>query len=194
MTTVDPLADLLDAHGIERRGIVHVGAHLGQEVPVYQAAGFSPIVLVEPNPRLAAELRRMSGVTVFEAACAAHSGTRTLHITKHDKLSSLHKPVRRRAVVRKVEVHAVPLADLIDASVNVAIIDAQGAELEVVAGAPLDRLDVLVIETFVQPKAGGAPGHAETVAMMRLLGWRLVAAWPLDEAGRNVDAVFVKAP
>lgn len=185
------LPGLLPRLGIEPRGIVHVGAHEGQEVPAYRDAGFSRIVLVEPNPHLAAGLRALNGVEVVEAACAGEAGERTLHITRHDKLSSLYRPLTRE-VVETVQVPVCRLVDLIDDTVNVAVIDAQGAELEVIGGAPLDRLDVVVVETYVRPKVAGAPGHAETVAVMAALGWRVAAEWPIDRAGRNRDVAFVK--
>lgn len=192
MTAIDGLPGLLAARGIEPRGIVHVGAHAGQEVPVYRSAGFGRIVLVEPNPHLAAQLRDMDGVEVVEGACASAAGAGTLHITAHDKLSSLQQPVGRE-VVEIVPVRVFRLADLIDDGVNVAVIDAQGVELDVVAGAPLDTLDVVVLETYVRYKQAGAPAHADAVALMARLGWEPAASWPLDRAGRNLDVAFVKA-
>ena len=191
MTTVDSLPGLLAGLGIPPRGVVHVGAHTGQEVPLYRAAGFARIVLVEPNPYLAAQLRGMDGVEVVEAACASAAGTRTLHITERDKLSSLYRPLTR-PVVAAVGVRAYRLADLIDDTVNVAVIDVQGAELEVVSGAPLDTLDVVVVETHSRSKYAGAPGYAEAVTSMGRLGWRVAAEWPHDPKGKCRDVAFVK--
>ncbi|GAA1766184.1 FkbM family methyltransferase [Streptomonospora arabica] len=190
--TVEALPALLRRHGVAPRGVVHVGAHLGQEVPAYRAAGFARIVLVEPHPVLAAALREMPGVEVVEGACAAEPGTGLLHVTSHDKLSSLQEPVAGRRVVATVDVAVHRLAELVDATVNVAVIDAQGVELEVLAGAPLDTLEVVVVETYVRRKQGGAPAHAEVVGFMARQGWVPVAQWPLDRAGRNLDVVFAR--
>lgn len=44
------LADALAELGLRPRHVLHVGAHLGQEVPHYRAAGIKRIRLVEPTP------------------------------------------------------------------------------------------------------------------------------------------------
>jgi FkbM family methyltransferase len=61
-----------------RRGAVHVGAHVGEEVPAYLSHGFERVVLIEPNPRPCLELRRRCAsdprVTIIEAAAAGAAG------------------------------------------------------------------------------------------------------------------------
>lgn len=197
MTTVDGLRDLMAEHGIPAKGVVHVGAHLGQEVPLYRSIGFNEIILIEANPHLADRLReiypREQWLEVFirNLACASSPGTRTLHITEQDKLSSIYKPLTRR-IVETVEIATEPLSDLIHNDINVAVIDVQGAELEVVSGAPLDTLDVIVLETHRRSKYAGAPGTDEALQSMKSLGWTDAAHWFHDPKGKLRDVAFVK--
>lgn len=194
MTTIDGLKDLMRQRRIPATGVVHVGAHEGQEVPLYRSIGFASITLIEPNPLLAGQLRTNFGdCAVIEAACDSSGGTRTLHVTERDKLSSLYRPLTR-TVVAAVPVSTYCLADLIDEATNVAVIDVQGAELEVVAGAPLDTLDLIVLETHRRSKYAGAPGTDEAVQSMASLGWRAAAHWFHDPRGKLRDVAFVKEP
>ena len=200
MTVVSGLAGLLAEQQIPAHGIVHVGAHLGQEVAAYRACGFGRILLVEPNPALVAELRRTvedpPTVVVVEGACASAPGEQTLHVTERSKLSSLYRPITR-PVVGQVKVPVYRLADLLAAepnsAINVAVVDVQGAELEVVSGAPLHRLDLVMLETHQRSKYAGAPGYAEAVASMQRLGWEPVAEFPHDPKGKCRDVAFMRA-
>jgi FkbM family methyltransferase len=182
---------LLAAAGITPRGIVQVGAHRGEEVGLFRRLGFDPIVLVEPIPQLAAALRDLPGVTVVEGACGTAPGRRTLNVTERTKFSSLYVPTRKHVEAR-VGVDVYRLADLIDERVNVAILDVQGAELDVIAGAPLDRLDLILLETHTKRIYEGAPLHDEVVAAMRGLGWEPVGEYWHDEHGKARDVAFVK--
>lgn len=192
MTTIDGIRHVMREHDIPARGIVHVGAHKAEELPLYRRCGFARIVLVEPNPQLAAELRGIEGVEVVEAACASAPGRRTLHITEQTRQASLYRPLTR-PVIAEVEVDVYRLADLVDDTVNVAVVDAQGAELEVVAGAPLDTLDMVVLETHRRSRYAEAPGYDDVVASMARVGWTVAAQWPHDPKGKLRDVAFVKA-
>ena len=47
---------------IQLNGVIHVGAHQGQEVSNYRNLGVSPIVLIEANPKLAKDLHKKLGL------------------------------------------------------------------------------------------------------------------------------------
>lgn len=188
----DALPGLLRDQRIDVRGVVQVGAHRGEEVDVWRRLAADPIVLVEPIPHLAAELRALPDVTVVEAACGASPGRRRLHVTEHTKFSSLYQPAKK-PVATTTTVRVCRLADIVDERVNVAVVDVQGAELDVVAGAPLDRLDLLVLETHTKPMYVGAPLDGEVVAAMAVLGWRPVGQWWHDRKGKCRDVAFVRA-
>lgn len=44
---------------VPNRGVVHIGAHQGQELPLYEAFGFQRQVWVEPQPGV---FERLKGV------------------------------------------------------------------------------------------------------------------------------------
>lgn len=190
MSTIRHLPPLMRRLGIRPLGVVHVGAHLGQEIPIYREAGFDRIVMVEANPELAARIPT-DGVKVHVAACGRTSeGFATLHITPNDQQSSILVP-GKKPVVRKVQVLARRLADL-QHGCNVAVVDVQGAELEVMAGADLDGLDLVVLEASIVARYVGGATLATVVEYMTRLGWTEVARWDHGERrpARITDLVF----
>jgi FkbM family methyltransferase len=187
---MDALPGLMAQHGVQPRGVVHVGAHKGEEVSLYRRLGFARIVLVEPHPTLADELRQLAGVEVVQAACGAQTGTATLYVTEKTMQSSLLPPVRK-TVQDRVTVPVRRLADITDHKVNVAVVDVQGAELDVVAGADLGRLDLVILEAHTRLRYEGQPTAQEVVDAMRGRGWRQVAEYWHDPKGKNRDYAFV---
>lgn len=194
MSTIENLPGLLRRLDIEPRGVVHVGAHLGEEVPIYQRIGFRHIILVEPNRELADQIdESQPAVQVIRAACGAYAGVALFHVTTNTKLSSLHRPLKRE-ISREITVDVTRLADLQDGC-NVAVVDAQGAELDVMAGANLDGLDLVVLEAREPGMYAGCPSVADVVAWMGRSGWTEVARWPhgLKRPAKLFDVVFTPA-
>src|SRR5260221_534708 len=157
------LAGLVAAHGVRPRGIVHVGAHEGQEVPSYLAAGFASVLLVEAEPRLATALEaRFAGdprIAVAACAIADVEGTIDLHVTSSTASSSILALKDHAALFPEiteagtVRVPARTLDGLLAErkqadAFNVAVVDVQGAELQVLRGGAelLSHLDGLLIE------------------------------------------------
>lgn len=186
------LPRLLGERGITVTGVVQVGAHRGEEVETLRRITSGPVVLVEPIPELAAALRAIPDVTVVEAACGVAAGRRLFNITENTKYASLYRPAKK-PVVRQVEVRVVRLADVIPPEVNAAVLDVQGAELDVLAGAPLDQLDVIVAETHTKAMYTGAPLHHRVISAMRRRGWQPVEEWWHDRKGKIRDVVFLRA-
>lgn len=144
MTVTAVFRDLARAlDGIERPGVIHVGAHRGQEVPYYRKAGFDRIVCVEPNPKHLAHLDSL-GVTVKPCAVGTAQREATLHVTRYSTEASLLEP-ERAEVVDTVTVPVLPLSALQDGC-NVAVIDTQGTEADVLRSADLDALDAVIVE------------------------------------------------
>lgn len=184
------LGQVLTDHGIAARGIVHVGAHRATEVPYYHDLGFDPIVLVEPNPHLAAQCRaRWPGATVIEAAAGRAAGTTRLYVPQAGtQWASIYRP--RKPVQDTLTVPMVALATVVGPEVNVLVADVQGAELDVVDGANLDRLDLVVLETCDRDRYAGAPRHAQVLAHMDALGWDAVEIAPHPHGRRMWDVAF----
>lgn len=76
--------------GWEVRGVVHVGAHEGQEIPWYLHMGHVPVLAFEPNPKIGHRLAidfageiRDGLVRVFITALGEHTGNSQFWIPRH---------------------------------------------------------------------------------------------------------------
>jgi FkbM family methyltransferase len=169
------LAALVKRHGIEVRGAVHVGAHLGEEVEIYRKLGVPRMILIEANPKVFAQLKTRflddPTIVTINRAIADKSGKRVLHVTNATQSSSLlplskHAEIYPQIVAQEsIEVDCADLGDVLDevgekaAEYNILNIDVQGAELLVLSGAErtLQFVDVVNVEvSFAELYAGCA--------------------------------------
>lgn len=139
-----------------RRLAVHVGAHIGEEVPAYFRHGFGGVVVVEANPDACAEMRRRFGedprVSVIEAAAVDEPGPLTFHVHTSRSgsveaasvlpMKELKQIVRTMHTPRTLTVRGARLDDLLrERSIeldecDLLNLDVQGAELLALRGAP----------------------------------------------------------
>lgn len=126
--------------------LVHVGAHDGEEVGGYLAAGIDRITLVEPLPALASRLRDRYAddprVSVVEAACSDLEGAVTLTVPAKTNMATVVPGLDGETVT----VLARRLEDIAP-DADAAVVDVQGHEFAVLAGAPWGSLRVVVVET-----------------------------------------------
>ena len=164
------------------RGVIHVGAHAGEEVACYDAAGLRPIVLIEANPRCCDTLGSTFGsrgdVTVVHAAMTDFDGRTTLHLhtsrSGSQEAASLLDLKRFKDIVQTmttpsaVEVPARRLDEVRaerfpSEAFNLLVIDTQGTELEVLRGAErtLASIDAVIVEVaLLELYDGGAAADA----------------------------------
>jgi FkbM family methyltransferase len=190
----DELPQLLRRLRLPADGVVQVGAHIGQEVEAFTRCGFRRLVLMEPNrdhiSALGEQLRRhhrAAGLPepaggrppreIVMAAAGREHGHAVLHVTERDQQASLLPPLEPLAVTRHESTLVVPVREVQDGC-NVLVVDAQGAELDVLAGTDLHRLQLAVIEGSTWARYGGGATLQAIVAYMRAHGWQEVASWP----------------
>lgn len=169
---------------IPKVGVLHVGAHDGREVSCYQE--FPRVVLVEPNPVRAGQLRRIPNVEVVEAAVTNQAGPVILHVTDRDVGSSLLEPLVDYSPVGAVWVDTVTLDDV--DGVNVLVVDVQGSEVDVLTSGDLTRFDLIVCETSTHVRYEG--GCTEQDVLDALGGWRVVARFDQPTNPGVADLVF----
>jgi len=150
------------------RGVIHCGAHLGEEAEEYAAHGMEKVWWVEANPGVLPKLlEHVSpfGHRVFNALLRERSGLlTTLHVTNYDGMSSsilefgTHPEFSPDTVfVEDVALPSCTLDDLvrdvrsIDPAIiqaNLLVMDLQGAEGRCTAGAieTLPRIDFILTE------------------------------------------------
>lgn len=185
--TFDALPAALSRWNVEPRGIVHIGAHRGEEVPVYRRCGFGSIALVEPDPRNAQICALQPDVTVVEAAVASERGTATLYVPTDTRFAGLQRNPAKPAA-RTIAVSTLPACD-VQGDANVMVVDTQGTELDVLSTADLDRLDLVIVETAQTSGPVYAARYDVLVEWMRSRDWRMAEVWAHEAI--YADTLFV---
>lgn len=156
---------------IPKKGIIHVGAHQGQEVERYLALGFTNILLIEANPvwyeYLQSKFGHLPQIKIFNYAICDFDGSITLHI--HTSRSGSTEPASIFAMKRfqeivntlhtpeSIETKASTLDTLLEkyqvsmADYNFLNLDIQGAELLALQGSlkTFAYIDVIISEVNV---------------------------------------------
>lgn len=153
------LPEALAELGVKPQGVLHVGAHHGEEVPIYLQSGFTSVTLVEADPDncvVMAQQEWASHVRIFGVACGEEAAASAPFYRANSTVFSSLMPNLRVGVSATLEVPVVRTADLQD-DANVLVVDTQGTEMEVLRGADPDRLDLVIVETQNRgPTAYGA--------------------------------------
>ncbi|MFF0597913.1 FkbM family methyltransferase [Streptomyces antibioticus] len=176
----EALPSLLAGLGLDVQHVLHVGAHLGEEVPFYRQAGIGAFTLVEPSPFAAGRLREsFPGATVVEAACGARPGRGTLSVNVIRTSSSLAEPHPGDRILSTVAVDVTTVEAIAAPDADMLVVDAQGLELDVLKGAGerLAGFQVVVCETCTLEDRTMAAPHDEVVAFMAGQGFAVAAVW-----------------
>jgi FkbM family methyltransferase len=156
---------LFRQHALVPRGVIHVGAHEGQELDTYLEMGFKHIFFIEANPqtyeRLQHHVGRRPEVRIAHCAICAHNGSVALRVTSAEASSSI-LPLKRHLDLypeileaAQVTVRARRLDDLLDEmglpveDYNFLHMDIQGAELLALQGAPRTLTGIAAISTEI---------------------------------------------
>jgi FkbM family methyltransferase len=178
---------------VPRRGLVHVGAHQGEEVPVFRRFGFRDLLLIEANPQHASLLQQSfavdGNVRVLATAIGDRAGEATLllHTSRSGSTESasllgmqaLQEIVPTLTTPSALRVPMTTLDDLVrDGGMemhryNVLVVDVQGAERLVFRGGGtfLARCDAVVTEVSLVPLYEGAPLEGELLGELRAVGF-----------------------
>jgi FkbM family methyltransferase len=134
-------------HRMKITGIIHVGAHFGEEYPDYIKAGIKNVSFIEPcQPAfeiLSDKFKDKKGVYLYNCACGSVKGKASMNIETRNngQSNSLLAPVRHLEhypeiqFQESVEVDVIPLDELeFYHEFNLLMMDVQGYELEVLKG------------------------------------------------------------
>ncbi len=84
---------LFDQYHIQPRGVIHIGAHDGDEVEMYVAMGFKRILLIEAHPaiytRLIARYGNRPGVIAVNSAIGNIDGWTKFFTASNDQCGSV---------------------------------------------------------------------------------------------------------
>ena len=199
------LTSLVKKYNLRITGVIHVGAHFGEEVPEYFRLGIKNIALVEPCAKAFNTLKqKFSGhhhIQLFNYACAAYQGEALMHTETANKgqSNSLLKPVEHLkhypdiqftgtepVKIRRLDSLGLPN------KYNMINMDVQGAEGGVVAGASglMQQIDYVYTEVN---KDGANLYHGATPIseLDKLLGdfTRVEVSWTGQGWG---DALYIR--
>ena len=190
---LETLFNSKELRAIVKKGVVHVGAHLGQEVEQYFRLGFERIVLIEANPELCDVLIAKFGgdlrIKIFNYAICDRQGLIDFHVhTSRSgstepasilRMKRFNKIVHTLHTPRVMQVPATTLDVLFDtyqlrrADYNYLNVDIQGAEILAFKGAEklLAAIDVIVSEVNLVDLYEGGPLEDEVVSFLTRYGF-----------------------
>lgn len=210
-----PLDDLVERGHGPVRGIIHVGAHEGQEIHPYLQRRWSPVVAFEPLPQFAAradevfkrELAR-GALGWAPLALGDREGRLTLKIPRHlhdpgeadtmcatalDPIPNPAHPWSQRDIGWAVEVPVLRFDQWAKGrnlwAFSTVVVDVQGMELQVLQGfgERLADFEHLCVECAHEPIYEGQAPAADVVAFLFERGFLAIT----DPAERE-DVLFVR--
>ncbi|MGA7413963.1 MAG: FkbM family methyltransferase [Bryobacteraceae bacterium] len=203
------IPEICTTHRILPRGIIHVGAHEGTELPWYQSCGFQKILFIEANPAVFENLRMNAldavGVTVVNRAVTDKAGPILLNVTSFDQSSSIlelgthlqHYPGVE--AVQSIVVEGATLDMVLEengldpAEFNFLTMDIQGAELLALRGAAatLAHIEAVITEIHFEDLYQGCAQIDDIDLVLESYGFERVNTYSIHRAWG--DAVYVKS-
>lgn len=199
------LTDLAKKHSLKITGVIHVGAHHGEEVPEYAKLGINNIALIEPCAKAFNILRNKYSahhhIRLYNYACTSVAGEAVMYTETANKgqSNSLLRPERHLAhypdiqfngkeVVKTIRLDAMGLGN----RYNMINMDVQGAEGGVVIGATgiMQYIDYIYTEVN-QDGANLYNGATEIAVLDNLLTQftRVETLWTAQGWG---DALYIR--
>lgn len=178
-----PWATLCEKYGLPARvkGVLHVGAHLGEEAPLYAQIKV-PVWWVEANPEVLVKINDVvapyKNQWLLSALVTDQDGPpRTFHVTNYDGMSSsvfdfgTHRQDHPDTVfTHDIELPTRSLDSLVaeyGIEANMLVMDIQGAEMLALRGAKelIPKLDFIYSEINTQPvyKGGALVGEIDAL-------------------------------
>lgn len=177
---------------IDLSGVIHIGAHKGEEVPFYLHHGIQNIVLIEANPRLYRNLCenfQQDNIKVFNCAISDKNEQLTFHVhTSRSgsveaasilRMKEFSKIVKTMHTPESYEVDGKTLDALIIEQhidikkYNILALDVQGAELHALRGAinNISAFDAIICEVNLLELYEGAALEKDIVAFLENFGF-----------------------
>jgi len=150
-------------HGMHITGVIHVGAHYGQEYLAYKFMGIDKVLFIEPCSDAFAVLKSTfegyPDVQLFQSACGSEFAISQMNVEQANRgmSNSLLKPAKHLEQypsiqftdTEEVEVRRLDeIMGQLEFAGNLLVMDVQGFELEVLKGAPetLKHIDYIYTE------------------------------------------------
>jgi len=198
--------NLHNKYKLNIKGIVHIGAHYGEEIQEYVDNGIQKITVFEPLSKnfeiLSQRLQNVNAdIEGYQVALGSKKGTATMYLSSNEaQSSSILKPKQHLELhpdvlfdgMEEVEVSLLDDYDIGDA--NFINIDVQGYELEVFKGGKktLENIDYIYCEVNRDEVYEGAPMVEELDEFLGTYGFeRVETHWP-ETYYTWGDALYIK--
>ncbi len=186
-----PFRQLAAKYGMKPKGVLHVGAHFGQEAPEYAAIGCSRMIFIEAIPDVYEKLKEntrqyMDSMAINACISDVDGDTTWFNIANNEGQSSsllelgIHKTEHPEvAYDSRIEVTTTRLDTLFadfPLECDMLNLDLQGAELMALKslGSRLDEFKWLYIEVNKAPMYVGCPLVEEIDEYVAQFGFRRV--------------------
>lgn len=200
------LARLIACYDLRPTGVLHLGAHLGEEAEAYRTSGIERVIWIEGNPELLDPLSRAVapyGHHVISALIDDRDGEpASLHVTNNFESSSIlplgtHQEHHR-------EIHVTHSLDLVTTTIdalarahrfeglNFLNVDLQGAELRALQGATetLRQVDYVYSEVNREQLYEGCALVEDLDDYLRAYSFdRVITRWTQAQWG---DALYIR--
>jgi len=154
------LRKLQEEYSLNMKGVIHIGAHHGEEYEIYKNHNIKNLLFFEPNPECFEVLKRNVKGIVINKALGNYTGKAKMYIANNKGMSSsllkpeVHKEQYSKILFNKtMEVDIVKLDDILEnkEKYNFINIMAQGYELEVFKGAinTLENIDYIMSGVYI---------------------------------------------
>jgi FkbM family methyltransferase len=184
----------LQSLGLPRsgKGVLHIGAHMGEEVPAYLDHAYAPIYLVEANPEilpaLESKFEHEAQVHVIGEAVGAAEGTVefVVHQTAKGSMESSSLLALERLgeivpVFNSERCHRVPMTTVdllarrfdLESRIGLMVLDIQGAERLALQGAGnfLKHVEAVICEVNLIQNYEGCALEAEIDEIFKSAGY-----------------------
>jgi len=195
------LEELQKKYNLNIKGIIHIGAHQGQEYSTYKRMGITNLIFFEPIPESFEVLKNNVRGIVVNKALGSYNGKAIMYIASNEGISSsLLEPLYHSVQYPKIlfddtlEVDIIKLDDYLGhcTEFNFINIDVQGYELEVFKGAveALESIDYIMTEVNRRDLYKECVQVAELDSFLYGYGFeRVETCWPEITWG---DALYIK--
>ncbi len=202
------IREFVHLHNLRARGVLHVGAHKGEEAEEYLTNGLaaeSKIIWVEAQPKLANELTANLNPEFNKVYCGVawdKTGEKlTFNVTSKSASSSVFNLAEHKKlypdinVIDQINVTTVRLEELIDRNdkFEFVVLDIQGAELHAIdgLGKRLEQVNWIYTEVSKVELYEGATLFEELEEQLKNKGFiRVFTAW--DRRAGWGDALYAR--
>jgi FkbM family methyltransferase len=203
--------DLVTKHKIKINGVIHIGAHYGQEHDLYTSVNAKHVIYYEPHPKSYSKLKKnlinKPGVTLVNKALGSSEGIVKMHCSKENSgmSNSILKP-KDHAIIYPVIVfdHTVDvemttldkeilsMPDEVKNVLNSIVMDVQGFELEVLKGSikTLKQINCIFTEVNFRHMYESCPLIDDIDSFLSSFGFKRVETF--DTGSGWGDALYLK--